>query len=662
MTKSKIIFALLSFLLVFACFSNANAATNLSGGITVIPASGTVGKSVTLTAAGVDGSGKYQYKFVWQTGNWKYWGVIKDFSASNTATFIPKIAGNYQIIVDVKDVVTGQVITKSTSYSIPKDYYSSINLSTTNTAIDKAISISASGNLGSGNYQYKFVWERDGWKQWGVVQHFSAKNVAAYIPKTPGNYKIYVDVRDMTTGRISTSSQAVAVNLGWSTSLAISSPDKYIGSPITAKASVSGKADTYQYKFVWQRDGWKQWGVVQHFSSVNTATYIPKTPGNYQMIVDVRDSKGNIVTKSTNITIARGWDFTVNKNVVSTVSNANTDGVIKVNAAVSGRQGAYKYKFVWSKNNWQQWGVIQQPSPNSQITFNARTAGNYDIYVDVIDQYGSVLTKSVDFKVTTGWNVSAPTLNINALIPGQTMNISANTSGNIPGAKYKFVWSYNNWSEWGVIRNFSTTKTASFTPKKSGNYEIYVDVMDSKGNVMTASKGMTITGKYKIMVNLKTQVVSVLAQNSDGSFTHSIRNMVCSTGRVSGTTPSGTYSLKTKYRWHALNGGVWGQWCSRIVGGVLFHSVPYRSPSPSTLITKYYNNLGSPASAGCIRLRAVDAKWIYDNCPVGTTIQIGHFNYSYLPGKIGNRKIKSSTNWDPTDPTFGNPFYNKGYQ
>ena len=34
------------------------------------------------------------------------------------------------------------------------------------------------------------------------------------------------------------------------------------------------------------------------------------------------------------------------------------------------------------------------------------------------------------------------------------------------------------------------------------------------------------------------------------------------------------------------------------------------------------SNLGRKASHGCIRLKIDDAKWIYDNCPYGTTVVI----------------------------------------
>ena len=44
-----------------------------------------------------------------------------------------------------------------------------------------------------------------------------------------------------------------------------------------------------------------------------------------------------------------------------------------------------------------------------------------------------------------------------------------------------------------------------------------------------------------------------------------------------------------------------------------------------------------------------DAKWLYDNCPVGTSVTIS--DYEAMPlGKPTVAKIPASQNWDPTDP------------
>lgn len=61
-----------------------------------------------------------------------------------------------------------------------------------------------------------------------------------------------------------------------------------------------------------------------------------------------------------------------------------------------------------------------------------------------------------------------------------------------------------------------------------------------------------------------------------------------------------------------------------------------------------YNNLGSPASHGCIRVCVRDAKWIYNNVNSGSQITIGD-NYYEPYDKPETIKLAAGTNlMDPT--------------
>lgn len=165
---------------------------------------------------------------------------------------------------------------------------------------------------------------------------------------------------------------------------------------------------------------------------------------------------------------------------------------------------------------------------------------------------------------------------------------------------------------------------------------------------------------YYIKVNYGANVVTIYKKDKSGKYTVPVKAMVCSTGTA--TPTSGTYKMSNKYRWHQLNGGVYGQYCSRITGHILFHSVPYKTNSPDTLKYVAYDKLGTKASAGCIRLTVADAYWIYSNCASGTYVE---FYSSSDPGPLGKpsaQKISSNEkcrNWDPTDPLPNNPW--KGY-
>lgn len=164
---------------------------------------------------------------------------------------------------------------------------------------------------------------------------------------------------------------------------------------------------------------------------------------------------------------------------------------------------------------------------------------------------------------------------------------------------------------------------------------------------------------YYIKVNYTANVVTIYGKDDSGNCTKPIKAMVCSTG--SATPKSGVYSIKTKWTWGLLFGNVWGHYTTKIVGNILFHSVPYLSNDPSTLEYWEYDKLGTSASMGCVRLTVADAQWIFNNMPAGTPVE---FYSDSNPGPLGKpsaQKISENTEcrgWDPTDPDANNPWHN----
>ena len=159
---------------------------------------------------------------------------------------------------------------------------------------------------------------------------------------------------------------------------------------------------------------------------------------------------------------------------------------------------------------------------------------------------------------------------------------------------------------------------------------------------------------YKIKINKQCCTVTVYKYNGTKYKAH--KAFVCSPGYA---TPVGTFSLGEKMRWHTLDGPTYGQYCTRITGSILFHSVWYYEPEKDTQSYVQYNKLGTLASHGCVRLTVADAKWIYDNVPSGTSVKI--YNSS-KPGPLGKPqaiKVNGSQGWDPTDPDPANPYLKK---
>ena len=183
--------------------------------------------------------------------------------------------------------------------------------------------------------------------------------------------------------------------------------------------------------------------------------------------------------------------------------------------------------------------------------------------------------------------------------------------------------------------------------------ETVIDVRNDPDEVWARKSGDS--HPYWIDVVRSQNTVIVYGKDSSGSYTVPVKAFVCSTGTA---TPRGTYSIGYKYPWGALFGGVYGQYVSHITGHILFHSVPYYSMNKGNLETAEYNKLGTTCSMGCVRLPVRDAKWIFDNCPAGTTVHI--YDSDTLPvAKPQSIHIDPSdwrAGWDPTDPDPNNPW------
>lgn len=175
------------------------------------------------------------------------------------------------------------------------------------------------------------------------------------------------------------------------------------------------------------------------------------------------------------------------------------------------------------------------------------------------------------------------------------------------------------------------------------------------GILVSTTKEVKADSKaYTIKVNLGTNCTTIYKNGK------AIKAMICS---PSNETPTGTFYMPVKYRWHDMIGNCYAQYCSRICPEILFHSVwYYKKGDKSSMSVAAYNVMGQKASHGCVRLLCKDAKWIYDHCAVGTKIVIfwGKKKDDPLkrPGftRITNGKF---TDWDPTDPDPKNPYRKK---
>ncbi len=450
----------------------------------------TLGKSITVSADVKGTTSGLKYKFVWEKDNWKEWGVIKDLSSTNSAAWKPSKAGNYVLHVDVKDA-SGYTATMTKKFEIGNVSWEPGELTTSPKKVEMGKEVTLTQNIKSSAsnlpLQYKFVWEKDNWKEWRVIRDFSSKNSVNWKPPVNGKCTIHVDIKD-DAGKVRTKSTAIQIDRGTWKFVKIEPSKKapqYVGEKINFEVITEGNSSGVQYKFVWQKDNWKDWAVIQNFSTKNSADWIPRESGTYKIIVDMKDLDGKVTTKEITYEIEESYFDSVE---ITPDTKQNVGGKIHIRANYKGETSKTQYKFVWQKDNWKEWGVISELSNKNGVDWVPKSTGNYTICVDVKDEKGKVQTKTKSFPVGE-WTYEGVEFTKKS---DGTLKIQPEIKGNTSGFTYKYVWQKDNWKEWGIIKDFSSSSSVEWEPKTSGTYTMIVDVKDANGKVVTKQTQYTI--------------------------------------------------------------------------------------------------------------------------------------------------------------------------
>jgi hypothetical protein len=159
-------------------------------------------------------------------------------------------------------------------------------------------------------------------------------------------------------------------------------------------------------------------------------------------------------------------------------------------------------------------------------------------------------------------------------------------------------------------------------------------------------------GAYYLYVSLKLNAIIVYGYDDDGE-KYAMRVMNCTIGP---NIKKGKYEIKSQYAMVMTQTDNWNLYNSQIGERLWIQSASYTSKFRGSLVTKEYNLITQTNKKGAnIRMAAGDARWIYTNCSVGTTVEVG--NSTDLPLERPEfTKLRTSCKWDPTDPSKNNPW------
>ena len=262
--------------------------------------------------------------------------------------------------------------------------------------------------------------------------------------------------------------------------LAISVTKTETEANVTFVAEATGGKEGYTYKFIVYNRTTKIWGLVQNFSSNNTCTWTRGSAGDREFYVDVKDAEGNIV---------RSEMLNVKMTAEATLTGKEAIGAgEKLTLKAQSNVGAgCTYKFIIFNPATNQWFKLQDFSSNDTITWTAGNDGTRIFYVDVKDAAGNVTrSKALNVKIGTG---SADKLTIKTTVSatttkvGDKLTFTAEGNGGESGYTYKMVVYNRTTKIWGLVQNFNSNNTITWTAGTEGDREFYIDVKDAAGNV-----------------------------------------------------------------------------------------------------------------------------------------------------------------------------------
>jgi GH25 family lysozyme M1 (1,4-beta-N-acetylmuramidase) len=461
-------------------------------GVEVSDASPDLGQSVTIAPKVKGDASKLSFKYVWEQGNWAKWGVLAPMQGGAASyTYRVPVAGPLTFYVDATDGSRSE--TKTAAVNVA-DWSASLSAPSLSVAPD-SVRLEARASHGSeAGLEYKFVWEKQDWAEWGVARKFQASSSASWAPSEPGDYTVWLDARDRYgTVRHDTARVTVKPAGWWGVSGVKLSASPKLGRELTVKPVLVGKAPAgLSYKYVWTRPGWAEWGVLAPMEKgAASYTYALDKSGDLEWYVDVSDGRSTRTASASARVAPEEWSLS------GLSASFGADGTATLSPKASGQTAFLTYKWVWEQGGWAKWGVAK-PFSKASTYFFKKDSAQYGIYCDVMDSSGAVRT--VHMKITDAmWN-SSVAVDKERVNVGEYATFSASsTSKNFQ--QVKFVWETNNWNPWAVFQPTSKAKTAKWAPRNAGDYTIYCDFFFADGSTCTKTVTVTAIGKVYAQLN-----------------------------------------------------------------------------------------------------------------------------------------------------------------
>ncbi|MEX1308164.1 MAG: L,D-transpeptidase [Eubacteriales bacterium] len=183
-------------------------------------------------------------------------------------------------------------------------------------------------------------------------------------------------------------------------------------------------------------------------------------------------------------------------------------------------------------------------------------------------------------------------------------------------------------SEYDVIGTLTAGTEAELIAAGTEWHEVKVNGTTGYVKASDVTGVEPLPSPYYIYIEKGSHTINVYEMDENGEYNTLVKQFLTATGLTAGKTPTGTFAIVEKYEWKQFDSAgdkraySYSPYVSRFTDGIYMHGPVYEFMDFDSMFGNTYKEIGTNATAGCMRTYTGAAYWIYMNCPLGTTVEV----------------------------------------
>lgn len=390
-------------------------------------------------------------------------------------------------------------------------------------------------NIDNGYNQYRFIYY-DG-TSWKAFNDFSTNTKYEWTPKKAAtNYILRLEAKNNTGDVKQYGDWAYyTVTEPYVNIKGLNTQEEKNGMSVKVTPQVDTNSSSLKYKYqIFNLDN-KEWKTIKDTSGDTSAEWIPEKSGTYWIHVEVTSVTGEKYEYTVGYVVDSGRAYIEKFNIDKSSVKVNQEVTLTADYKALG-DAKNKYQFLVYNGSY--WSDISREN-SKEVTWTPKKEGSYLLCFQIMTESGKVYQAFNSLEVTKKNNIKVNGIHVDNMNANGEIKLSADVTTN--GAPVTYTFKEYDMSKWSTISENSSDKNVTWTPKKSGNHLLYLEVNDEDGESFTYNMGCSVP-----------TLVKITSFNADKKSPQSIGNTIKLSAKSSITK-----SIKASYEYMYYNGKFW---------------------------------------------------------------------------------------------------------